>query len=237
MEYPNNFDVPAFPAGKRIAISRFMAIGVSILCLVSIFMCGLIFWTYRSQKFDPIIVSINPETSQWTVIKNSNFQAPVEYSVTRTLQESVINNFITKWFLINANETENENLWKLCDRKNECNGVKKASYTDNSCAIFCVTGEELFSSFTYDIVPDYQERFANGETWLIDNANIQIEPASKISESGGMWKIEAKIISNISEPINIVAFAKVVRSSDISKYQMTMGYYVADFNAYKITNQ
>ena len=31
MDYPNGYDVPAFPAGKRLAISRFMGIGILFL--------------------------------------------------------------------------------------------------------------------------------------------------------------------------------------------------------------
>ncbi len=232
MDYPSSFETPAFPAGKRIAVSRFMAIGISVLFLLIIFMCGILFWVSRSQKIDPFLVSINNVTGRWIDVGHSHGNAPFEYSTTRTMQESVVGNFAAKWFMISEDAENNDALWKTCERNVDCIGENTPAYGINDCAIFCMTSEELFSRFVYDIVPDYQNRFANGERWNLDKANIQIEPASTVSDVGGTWLLRANIQSNMSADINIVAFVKVARN--VAFYPQNLGYYVADFNAYKI---
>lgn len=59
-----------------------------------------------------------------------------------------------------------------------------------------------------------------------------MEPADNITANGGTWRITATVQSNISGAIDIIAFAKIARNT--SSYPQTLGYYVADFNAYKI---
>lgn len=232
MEYPSDFETPAFPAGKRIAISRFMTIGVAILSLLILFMCGIIFWTSRSQSIDPFIVSIDNLTGNWTVISNSHNNAPIEYSALRSLQEAVVGKFTSNWLTISADEATNEKIWKTCDRETSCTGEKAPAYGNNECALFCAAGEKVFSKFVYDIVPDYQNRVAAGESWTVDKTTIMIEPASTISENGGTWRIRASIQSSVSGEIDIIAFAKITRNT--RTYPQTLGYYVEDFNAYKI---
>lgn len=100
------------------------------------------------------------------------------------------------------------------------------------CSLFCTSGEEVFSDFIYNVVPEYQERVSAGERWIVDKTTIQIEPAGQIKETGGTWRLSAKIQSNVSGDINVIAFVKVARN--MSSYPQTLGYYIADFNAYKI---
>ena len=75
-------------------------------------------------------------------------------------------------------------------------------------------------------------RVADGETWSVSKTDFQIEPAGQISEYGGTWKILAMVKSNLYGDMKIVAFAKVARNTN--SYPQTLGYYVADFNAYKV---
>jgi len=232
LEYPSNFDVPSFPAGKRIAVSRFMSIGIFVLFLLIIFMCGILFWVSRSKKIDPFLISTNDVTGQWVDVGHFHGSGLLEFSTLRTMQESVVGNFAANWFIISEDPESNEALWKTCDRYTGCIGENTPAYGNNECAIFCITGEELFSKFIYEIVPDYQDRFANGERWTFDKANMQIEPAGNFSSAGGTWLLHANIKSNMSEDINIVAFVKIARNP--TYYPQNLGYYVADFNAYKI---
>lgn len=232
MEYPSDFDTPTFPAGKRIAVSRFMAIGISVAFLLIIFLCGILFWVSKSKSIDPFIVTTDNITGQWVVIGHSHGNAPIEYSARRALQESVVGTFVTNWLSISDDETVNEALWKTCDRTKDCIGENTPAYGNKECAIFCTSGEDLFSRFVYDVIPVYQTRVANGEKIVIDKASIQITPVGTISDNGGTWQISLTAQSNLSGDTDIIAFAKVARST--ISYPKTMGYYVADLNAYKV---
>ena len=232
MDYPSNFNVPAFPAGSRIAISRFMAIAICTLFVAIIFMCVLLLWGTRSKRIDPFLVSIDDFTGQWTVVGHSHGNGPVEYRALWLMQQSVIGNFITNWFTISEDESENEELWKTCKRTEACGAESVRGYDDKSCALFCITGEDLFSHFIYDIVPDYQNRVLNGERWFVEKTDFQIEPAGEIKEAGGTWRVTGNIKTNILGDMEIIAFVKVVRNTSL--YPQTLGYYVADFNAYRI---
>ena len=232
MDYPNYFNTPAFPAGPRIAISRFMAIASCVVFVVIIFVCILLLWAVRSQRVDPFIVSVNSFTGQWAVVGHSHGNGPMEYPAIQSIQQSVIAEFAENWFTISEQTDINEALWKTCNRTDDCGMNNDLAYDDPSCALFCKSGEELFSRFIYDVVPNYQERVAAGEYWFVDKTQFQIEPAGQISDNGGTWRILATVQSNISGNINIIAFAKVARNIEI--YPQTLGYYVADFNAYKI---
>jgi hypothetical protein len=57
-------------------------------------------------------------------------------------------------------------------------------------------------------------------------------PIGEIKDIGGTWQVRATIITNASQQIDILAYAKVERNQDL--YPQTLGYYIADFNAYKV---
>ena len=212
-------------------ISRAMAIVSCVMFLLVIFMCAMLLWATRSQRIDPFIVTIDGLTGQWQTLDHSHNNGPIEYTALESLQESVLGNFAMAWFTISDNDDENTRTWQTCDRNTDCvNDVRP--YGDLTCALYCITGENLFTEFTYNVIPDYQSRRTMGERWVIDRAQILIEPAGEIRENGGTWRMTATIQSNINGQMDIVAFAKVARNME--RYPQTLGYYVADFNAYKI---
>ncbi len=231
MEYPSDFNTPAFPAGKSVAIARFMAIGSCVLFVLVLFMCAMLFWAARSQRIDPFIVSVDNFTGQWTVVGHTHGNGPIEYPVIQSLQESMLGNFTADWFTI-SDESENNAMWQTCERTEACKTDNTFAYGDKTCALFCASGQDLFSQFIYNVVPDYQERVANGEQWTVNKNKIYMEPVGRVSENGGTWRIKTTIQSNISGNIDVIAFAKVARNTSL--YPQTLGYYVADFNAYKI---
>ena len=62
---------------------------------------------------------------------------------------------------------------------------------------------------------------------------IQITPVGgRDMQNGGIWRVQASVWSNINASFDVVAFVRVARAA--GKYPMTMGYYVTDFNAYRI---
>lgn len=232
MNYPSDFDAPAFPAGRSIAISRFMAIASCVMFLLVIFMCALLLWAVRSQRVDPFIVSINNITGQWTTLDHSHKNGPIEYTALESLQQSVLGNFVANWFTISGDDAANERMWKTCERRDDYGINATRPYGDTTCALYCASGGELFARLIKDIVPGYQLRVANGERWMVDKAQIQMQPAGEINENGGTWRVLATIQSNINGDMTVIGFAKIVRNID--SYPLTLGYYVADFNAYKI---
>lgn len=230
MDYPGSFETPAFPAGKRIAVSRFMAIGIMAACLVIIFLCGFVWWSARSHRVDPFIISINQITGQWEIVGHSH--GDFEFSAIRTMQESVVGNFAINWFAISADASENNAIWQTCDRTETCQSDDKLTFGDKTCAIYCASGEDVFSRFVYYVVPDYLLRMENGERIALDMETLQMAPVGQITDLGGTWRIQATLQSNLTGDMKIIAFAKVARNT--TNYPRTLGFYVADFNAYRI---
>ena len=197
LKYPDDFDVPAFPAGRSVAVVRAVSVAVMVVFLVIAFLCGLLFWTQRSVKIHPFLVSINSITGQWDVVGHQHKEM-AELSVDRALQESVIGKFLRSWFQISHDEELNHARWESCDRATECTISGNASSLTNKCGIYCVAEDGLYLQFITQIVPRYQTRVANGEVWEIDMASLQITPIGAVSAAGGMWQIRANILSNIS---------------------------------------
>jgi len=231
VRYPDDFNVPPFPAGKHTAVSRVVAVAVSVVLLIVIFMCVMLLWAQRSVRVHPFLVSVDEITGAWTVVGHHHTEIQ-EVSTVRTIQESVVGKFMRGWYLISDNQNLNNALWHECNRETDCNNIDKSGVDTYECALYCVASEELFTRFMTDIVPDYQTRFANGELWVPDMASLQISPIGEINANGNVWQIHATIYSNQAQEINILAYAKVGRDNNL--YQTTMGYYVQDFNAYRI---
>lgn len=227
MDYPDDFDVPANPAGKRIAISRIMAIWTSIAFLLIIFLCFILLWSYKSQTLSPILISINNNNGEWSVVghkPNSN-QSPIF----KTMQEYVAGNFIKHWFEISKNITENESAWEKCDR-DSCRD-DTLMFGARTCAIYCAAGSDIYSRFLYDVVPNYK-LIQNANNYLtVDMDSIQIMPVEKISKNGGSWRATATILGSDGD-FKIQAFIKIALNK--VNFPKTMGFYVADFNAYRI---
>ncbi len=229
MDYPGNFQTPADPAGKSIAVSRFMAICTFVAFFIIVFLCGILLWSARSERLEPFMISTNSENGEWKIVGKN--PVSLEYPAQRTMQESVVGNFVKDWFNISKDNSENENAWKECDR-NICISGDTLMFGERSCAIYCSVSEDLYSRFSYDILPDYRKRFQNGETWQIYEKSLSIMPAGKISDNGGTWQVNLTLVSNIAGRFNVKIFMKVARNKNF--YPQTMGFYVADFNSYRI---
>jgi len=235
VEYPGNFDTPAFPAGKRIAVTRTTGIGIMGAGLLIICLCGLISWGAKSMRLDPFLIANDSITGQWTVIGRSLSRNPY-YSISRTMQEAVAINFMQSWFHISDVADRNEPVWRECPA-NECTGAETMTYNQRACAISCTASQKLYEHFTKGVVPEYKARALAGETWGVLPGSIQISPVAgvfneKVDGNGTTWRIEASVWSNINAIFNIVAFVRVAQKVD--EYPMTMGYYVEDFNSYRI---
>ncbi|MDR1337894.1 MAG: type IV secretion system protein [Rickettsiales bacterium] len=229
MNYPDNFETPVFPAGKRIAISRFMAIGTLTAFLVIVFLCAVLLWSSRSDRLVPFMISTDNATGEWRALGKSDDGA--SYSVEYTMQESLAGNFTRDWFRISPTPVVNEIVWRRCDRA-ACGSDEGLMFGSKQCAIYCNASDEMFSRFFFDVLPGYQRRAEYGDVWSLNDNDMTILPAGQIEPAGGTWTVKSTVSSDATGDFKIVAFVTIARNN--SFYPKTLGYYVADFNSYRI---
>ena len=231
MDYPDGFNTPTFPAGPRIAVSRVVGIAIMVVFLLILCACGLLLWTQRSVRVHPFLVSVNNITGQWEIVGH-NHSVVREITTDRALQEATIGRFMRYWFLITANPAFNDSLWTECKRESDCNPDFKTGIETARCGLYCLSGANAFSAFLSDVVPSYRLRAAQGETWMLNASSLQFLPLESADKNAPAWQVSGTITSNISGPINILAYVKIGRDMDL--YPQTMGYFVSEFNAYKM---
>ena len=230
MKYPDDFSTPAFPAGRFIAVSRFMAVIIVALFFLIICACGAILWVKKTQNVSPFLISINPNGERWTVVAHDNHakKIPAYY----VLQESLLNKFARKWFTISDNILENQANWAKCDRQSaECTDT--ASDDIETCAIYCMSDDSVFGDFNRVVLPTFSALESDAAaTWRV--VAVHIKPMvsdTEITQTGGNWRIDVAV--NTGDGIvNFTGFATV--SYDPEHYPKTLGYYVSEFNTYRM---
>ena len=227
MNYPDDYNVPTFAAGKSIAVSRTMGIGIMSGFFIIIFLCGLLIWTIRSARVEPYILATGGINDEWQIVKPGDTQPKIEMTRSQVIQESVVWKFVQDWFSISNDAEVNKVIWDTSCKRSDC------YTTDGSrpCRLYCVTSDDLFRNFKEKILPTYEALFDSHEYWTPDTDKIRITPVGDISIAGGTWRIQLPIVTN-NGTINVMAYAKVTR--DTKAYPNTMGYHIADFNAYRI---
>lgn len=230
MEYPNDFNVSAFPAGKTLAVSRAMGIGISIMCFLAICLCGLLLWLSHSQTIKPVVIAVNQQGTEWRVINSDNnnlVKQPTEYAI----QESVIANFVQDWFTVSQNNEQNERLWQYCRDDNACINSAFGMYGDKTCAIMCTSGTGVYSEFVRVVLPQYRANAKSGIYLKMIPGTLRITPVTDFKVAGGTWKITGTVLTTNGH-FNILAYATISR--DMSKYGSTMGYFVEKFSSYRV---
>ena len=228
MEYPNDFDVPSFSAGKTVAFSRSISVWLSIVFFLIIAACGFVLLGVHLKKNYPFVLSVDPITEEWVVItypheKQEKIQ---QYQI---IQEKLVKDYVTNWFTLSENANTNEMRWKSCD-VNKCNDPDQFQPDNINCVIACKSGSSLFEYFVRDVLPEYRTRtLNNGEQWSV--GRMMITPQNKPSEKSSNWQVVADINSNISGTFTVLIFVKINRN--VNMYPATFGYYIQDFNAYK----
>lgn len=239
MNYPDGFNVPAFPAGTHIATSRVAGIGILIVSLLIVFMCGMILWATSARTVDPFIISVNPITRNWEVVGHSHGQN--EFSTAELAQMATVNRFVQGWFQISSNKSANDARWTPCTDE-QCLDSNSVMYDGNKCSLYCMADADLFADFVENVVPDYRDRAANGQILFVKPDTIQITPVGKISDTDGHWRVTATIQTNVDD-FQILAYAHVVRSAATSyetnatyplNYVQTLGFQIVEFKSYKI---
>lgn len=231
MEFPDDFNTPTFPAGPHLMTTRVVSVATMVVFFLIVCVCGLLLWTQRSVHVHPFLVSVNPITGQWDIVGH-NHGTVREVSTTQTLQESVLGQFVQHWFAVSSDADENAAQWASdCSFEKYCGANSRNRIGDNQCALYCLSASALYETFINSVVPDYSARVASGETLYADMSTLQLLPLEPVSENGGNWQIRVTVYSNLSDAINILAYAQVGYNS--ASYPQTLGYYVSDFNAYR----
>ncbi len=233
MDYPNDFNIKSFPAGKTIAFSRSVSIWIAIVFFLIIAMCGFVLLFRRFQTNYPFLISVDPYTDDWTVITypGKNEKEPIQqYQI---VQEKLVRDFVTDWFTISDNATTNEKRWKACEIE-DCSKNEQFNPDNIECAIYCKSDEAVFAEFTKNVLPDYSAYAEASGKWTV--GNMLITPNTKsIKPTFGEWQVVTTIHTAANTSFNVLTFITIAQ--DQHKYPATLGYYIKAFNAYRITDE
>ena len=93
-----------------------------------------------------------------------------------------------------------------------------------------MSGTDLFTQFSTKVLPEYTARINQAsETWVVEKKDIM---PYYVTENGSKWQVYTQIRSNINGVFNVLAFVDIRRTDDL--HPVTMGYYVDDFNSYRV---
>lgn len=233
MNYPADFDSPTFPAGRSIASARVVGIVIMVVFFLIMVTTGMFIWAQKSIRIHPFLVSVNNITGQWDIVGHDHEQI-TQIPVAQSLQESALTKFVQYWFWASASDIANSARWRECDMASDCGlGIeKKGIDIEGDCAIYCLTGDDLYSGFMERILPEYNRLKTDGNTWMADMDSLVLTPIDSITPGGGVWQVRVNVIQNEQDTIQILGYAYIEKAND--KYQKNLGYYIKKFNAYKL---
>lgn len=230
LDYPDDFDISAFPAGKWIAISRSMGIWSITLFLVIIACCIALPWIQNNQTVHPYIIYVNGERGEWELIGREKVNKDIAYY--QSVQHSLVGIFTKKWFTISGNPGANANNWGRQNRDTVCaQTIPTTMPQPDGGDIYCIADEGLYQTFVSSVLPLYQTYESFGEQWYIDADKIEITPNGPVTSNGGAWIIRAGVQSNINGKFDVIAYVCV--GYEPNRYPQTLGYYIKSFNAYR----
>lgn len=231
MDYPDDFDTSASVAGKQIAVSRTMAIWISVTLLLIVVCAFALPWLQKNRTVNPLVIYVNAVRGEWQIVNRDN-GAPRDVPYYVSEQRAIVGIFTKKWFTISDNVESNEKMWGTCGRDSVCNmRINTAAPAFDGCDIYCLSGDSLYGRFSDDVLPLYRARESFGDRWQVDQNKIFVRPNGAVSERGGKWIVRATVRSNLNGDFNIIAYVDVAR--DVARFPQTLGYYIAGFNAYR----
>lgn len=230
MEYPNRFDTPTFPAGKSIALSRWFSVWILTVFFIIICACACLLFVVRQKGNYPFLISVDPLTSGWTLVAYPGKNTTKQINQYQIIQEKLVMDYVTSWFTISDNMDINNARWAKCESE-DCSAPDQYNPSNINCALFCASDDLLFKQFSSKVLPEYHARIAQGaETWTVSH-NMDIKP-TYISENSSLWQVYTKINSSINGNFEVLIFITLER--DIKNHPATLGYYVHDFNSYRM---
>ena len=230
MDYPEDFDTPAFPAGKRIAISRTFGVWVMVAFFLAIACCVAIPWLQRSRTVSPYVIYVDGMRGNWQLVGQVRPNIVVPYY--DSAQRALAGIFTKKWFTISDNPTLNSKNWATCNRGADCaDRISNTFESDAGCDLYCMAGDNMFRSFTEKVLPMYRSYENIGQRWYVDTKKISVMPSGEITKDGGTWVVRTSVRSNLNGDFDVIAYVKIAR--DVDRYPQTLGFYVTEFNAFR----
>lgn len=230
LDYPDDFATSAFPAGKQIAVSRTMGIWIAVAFLLIIGGCIALPWLHDRQAVSPFVIYVDNTRGEWQLVGRSLSEKGATYY--QSVQRALVGIFTEKWFTVTGNAERNAQIWQRCNRDTECmRRVPNTFANVGGCDIYCISGESMYQKFVTDMLPQYTAYESIGDRWFVDPNKITVFSGGEITKNGGTWVARARVRSSMNGDFDIVAYVKVAH--DVARYPQTLGYYIADFNAYK----
>ena len=231
MDYPNDFDIRSFPAGKTIAFSRTVSIWILIVFFLIITMCSVLLLGVRFKKNYPFLISVDPFTEEWNVVTYPGKDRKESVPQYQIIQEKLVHDFVTNWFTISGNPEKNAERWKKC-RIEECEKTEQFNPSNIKCGISCNSDSTVFKEFEEKVLPQYTAFAQSSGQWSV--GSMLITPV-KITQNIGLWQVYATIRSNKTKAFDVLIFITV--ENDPELYPATLGYYINTFNSYRIANE
>ncbi len=231
MDYPNDFDIKSFPAGKTIAFSRSVSVWISIVFFLIVAMCGFMLLGLHFKTNYPFLISIDPFTEEWSVITYPGKNQKESVHQYQIVQEKLVRDFVTDWFTISNDAQRNNARWEKCDIE-QCAESDQFNPDNIKCALFCRSDSAVFEEFSENVLPEYTAYAnANGK-WTV--GRMLITP-TMVNQTSGTWQVVATIYTNMNTAFNVLTFITIEQDQDT--YPATLGYYIKSFNSYRITNE
>ena len=231
MDYPNGFDIKSFPAGKTVALSRTFAVWISITFFLIVAMCGFLLLGIHFKKNYPFLISVDPFTEEWSVITYPDKNEKESVHQYQIVQEKLVSDFVTNWFTISGDTQINEARWQQCDAE-ECLQSEQINPDNIKCAISCKSDANVFEEFTENVLPDYRNYAGGAGKWTVER--MLITP-NDVNETSGVWQVVVSVRPSMSASFNALVFITI--EQDLNKYPATLGYYIKNFNSYRLINE
>jgi len=201
-----------------------------VFALIVCFCCILVF-LQKHQGLAPLVIYADAPNGEWELIAPKKQETKIPYYV--AMQKSLVGIITEKWFRIAGDMKQNEKMWSECSRETVCSKrVTSNLKMTQGCDLFCLTGDTVFSDFEDNVLSTYRARESAGETWFVIPSSVKIESLGTPTEKGGLWRVNATILSNKIGKMDVIAFVEVSRQN--AQYLQTLGFYVSNFNSYKI---
>ena len=205
-----------------------MGVGIMSAFFIIVCLCGLLLWTLKSVRVEPYILATGGINDQWRVVIPDTGTATLNMTDAQLFQQSLLWHFAQDWFTISPDHNINADIWNPDCKREQCLSDRVGT---KNCAIYCSTGEELFYRFSKDILPQYQAYESMNATWMV--VPRRIEPVGSISTKGGTWQIQLTILTGGTGAMDVIAYAKIEHNEKY--FPNTRGYFIADFNAYRVS--
>ena len=231
MNYPNDFDIKSFPAGKTIALSRSVSIWISIVFFLIVVACGFILFGIHYKQNYPFLISVDPFTNDWNVVTYPGKNKKETLQQYQIVQEKLVRDFVTNWFTITGNSQQDEQRWQSCDAEG-CMASEQFNPDNIKCALSCKSAPAVFDEFYKNVLPDYRSYAGASGKWSVER--MLITP-NNVNQKSGTWQVVVSIQPAMSAPFDALVFITI--EQDQNKYPATLGYYITTFNSYRIINE